>query len=132
MVGASSQNKEPPHPADVDWKRWGGPGRKDGHAVTQPALEAADYVLILTTLSEADGVEILARYRLRWQKIAFKRLKSLIQIDALRAFDSSANVSVGETARRRAGGYDPTQGLDFPLRISRPDGPPPPCGVFRK
>lgn len=53
-------------------------------------MEAADYVLILTTLSDAaaDAAEILELYRLRWQiDIAFKRLKSLIQIDELRAFD---------------------------------------------
>ena len=68
--------------------------RKDArdhrHTVSQATLEAADYVLILTTLPEAkaDAAEILELYRLRWQiEIAFKRLKSLIQIDELRAFD---------------------------------------------
>lgn len=64
--------------------------RNHGHTVSQATLDAADYVLILTTLSaaEADAAEILELYRLRWQiEIAFKRLKSLIHIDELRAFD---------------------------------------------
>ena len=64
--------------------------RNHGHTVSQATLDAADYVLILTTLdaAEADAAEILELYRLRWQiEIAFKRLKSLIHIDELRAFD---------------------------------------------
>lgn len=64
--------------------------RDHGYTVAQDTLEAADYVLILTTLTEtaADAAEILELYRLRWQiEIAFKRLKSLLHIDELRAFD---------------------------------------------
>ena len=64
--------------------------RNHGYTVAQETLEAADYVLILTTLTEtaADAAEILELYRLRWQiEIAFKRLKSLLHIDELRAFD---------------------------------------------
>ncbi len=64
--------------------------RDQGHTVSEATLEAADYVLILTTLPEtaADAAEILELYRLRWQiECAFKRLKSLIHIDELRAFD---------------------------------------------
>jgi len=64
--------------------------RDHGYTVAQETLEAADYVLVLTTLSEtaADAAEILELYRLRWQiEIAFKRLKSLLHIDELRAFD---------------------------------------------
>ena len=64
--------------------------RDHGYTVAKETLEAADYVLILTTLTEtaADAAEILELYRLRWQiEIAFKRLKSLLHIDELRAFD---------------------------------------------
>lgn len=64
--------------------------RDHGSTVAQETLEAAGYVLILTTLTEsaADAAEILELYRLRWQiEIAFKRLKSLLHIDELRAFD---------------------------------------------
>ncbi|PSR23894.1 MAG: hypothetical protein C7B45_01010 [Sulfobacillus acidophilus] len=63
--------------------------RDHGYTVAAETLEAADYVLILTTLTKtaADAAEILELYRLRWQiEIAFKRLKSLLHIDALRAF----------------------------------------------
>ena len=64
--------------------------RDHGYTVAQETLEAADYVLIVTTLSEAaaDAAEILELYRLRWQiAIAFKRLKSVLHIDEMRAFD---------------------------------------------
>ena len=53
-------------------------------------LEAADYVLILTTLPDtvASATDILALYRLRWQiECAFKRLKSVLYLDHLRVFD---------------------------------------------
>ena len=61
-----------------------------GHTVCAATLEAADYILILTTLPDAVAsvTEILALYRLRWQiECAFKRLKSLLHLDYLRAFD---------------------------------------------
>lgn len=64
--------------------------RRHGHTVARETLIAADYVFVLTTLTAtaADRTEILELYRLRWQiELAFKRLKSLIHIDALRAFD---------------------------------------------
>ena len=64
--------------------------RDHGYTVAQDTLEATGYVLILTTLTEtaAEAAEILELYRLRWQiEIAFKRLKSLLHIDELRAFD---------------------------------------------
>ncbi len=64
--------------------------RDHGYTVVHETFEAAEYVLILTTLSEeaADAAEILELYRLRWQiEMAFKRLKSLLHIDALRAFN---------------------------------------------
>lgn len=61
-----------------------------GYRVSDITLEAAQYVFILTTLPEADASaeDVLELYRLRWQiECAFKRLKTLIQIDHLRAFD---------------------------------------------
>ena len=61
-----------------------------GYTVSAATLEAADYVLILTTLSEAaaSAADILALYRLRWQiECAFKRLKSVLYLDHLRTFD---------------------------------------------
>ena len=64
--------------------------RKHGHTPTAATLEAADYVLVLTSLpgTAADAADILELYRLRWQiECAFKRLKSLLHLDAWRAFD---------------------------------------------
>jgi IS4 transposase len=51
-------------------------------------LEAAGYVLVLTTLIEVDAAAILELYRYRWQiELAFKRLKSLLQLGHLKKTD---------------------------------------------
>jgi Transposase DDE domain len=59
-------------------------------------LIAAGYIMIVTSLS-ADlfpAKEIAAIYRFRWQiELAFKRLKSLLHIDRLRAFDDDLALS---------------------------------------
>ena len=63
---------------------------KHGHTPTAATLEAADYVLGLTSLpgTAADAADILALYRWRWQiDCAVKRLKRLLPLDAWRAFD---------------------------------------------
>jgi hypothetical protein len=52
------------------------------------SLRAAEFIFVITDLSreEASAVQVLEFYRLRWQiEIAFKRLKSVLQIDELRA-----------------------------------------------
>ena len=55
----------------------------------QPAtLETAGYVFVLTSLERQDvgADDVLAMYRMRWQvELAFKRLKSLVELDALPA-----------------------------------------------
>ena len=64
--------------------------KRHGNTVSQATLEAADYVLLLTTLPEtaASAADILELYRLRWQiECAFKRIKSLLHFDQLRAFN---------------------------------------------
>jgi IS4 transposase len=51
------------------------------------SLIAAEYVVLATSLTKEEfpADEVLAVYRLRWQiELAFKRLKSLLHIDALR------------------------------------------------
>ena len=55
-------------------------------------LEAAEYVLIFTTLGEQVSAEqVLQLYRLRWQiELEFKRLKSLIQLCHLKKHDAQA------------------------------------------
>ena len=132
--------------------RWAGQirGTKDRPALTiriaamRKSPQAADYVLIMTTLTEAaaDAAEILAGYRLRWQiEIAFKRLKGLLHIDELRAFDPDLAQTYLLAKLLGAVLVDAirTQGPDFSppfgysrLRISRSKRYPPPCGVFPK
>jgi len=55
--------------------------QKGGHQITKETLDAADWVILVTSLSpEAfPTADILALYRLRWRiELAFKRLKSLV------------------------------------------------------
>jgi hypothetical protein len=57
--------------------------------ILQPqTLEAAGYVIVLTTLMEPAADTILELYRCRWQvELAFKRLKSLLQLGHLKKTD---------------------------------------------
>lgn len=62
-------------------------------AGTEEARKYAEYVLVFTTLSEADApaAEILQAYRLRWQvELAFKRLKSLVQMGHVPKYDEQS------------------------------------------
>jgi hypothetical protein len=61
--------------------------RKKGRTPSARSLEQAAYVLLVTTLPAAwDAAAVLALYRLRWQvELVFKRLKSLWQLDGVRA-----------------------------------------------
>ena len=55
--------------------------QKGGHQISQDTLAAADWMILVTSLSpEAfPSADILALYRLRWRiELAFKRLKSLV------------------------------------------------------
>lgn len=64
-----------------------------GRTQVQPhTLEAAEYVLIFTTLGPEIGAEqVMTLYRLRWQiELEFKRLKSLIQLGHLKKRDARA------------------------------------------
>jgi hypothetical protein len=53
------------------------------------SLKAAEYFYVLTDLPEAvPAIQVLELYRLRWQiELAFKKLKSLLHLDNLRAKD---------------------------------------------
>ena len=61
---------------------------KKGKRVTKQALEAAQYVVLFTTLPK-DLItvdQLFELYRMRWQiELVFKRLKSLLNIDGIRA-----------------------------------------------
>jgi len=64
--------------------------RKKGRRVSQRTLSSAKFTYLLTTLSDEDlpAVEVAELYRLRWQvELAFKRWKSLLGLDNLRAED---------------------------------------------
>lgn len=59
-----------------------------GRTLQPETLEAAGYVIVLTTLCEVEPVLILELYRYRWQiELAFKRLKSLLQLGHLKKTD---------------------------------------------
>lgn len=62
--------------------------KKKGHKVDPRSLEACEYFFVLTSLprDEFAADAVLSLYRLRWQiEIEFKRLKSLLHLDDLRA-----------------------------------------------
>ena len=64
-----------------------------GRQQVQPqTLEAAEYVLIFTTLGpDISAEQVMTLYRLRWQiELEFKRLKSLIQLGHLKKHDARA------------------------------------------
>jgi hypothetical protein len=60
------------------------------HAIDQRSLLAAGFVMVVSNLPDPvwSASDILALYRLRWQiELVFKRLKSLLHFDHLRAKD---------------------------------------------
>jgi hypothetical protein len=55
--------------------------QREGYQISQRTLAAADWVILVTSLTRADfaTADVLALYRLRWRiELGFKRLKSLI------------------------------------------------------
>jgi hypothetical protein len=64
--------------------------RRRGKGLDPHSLESAGYVFVLTSLpaDALSAMEVLELYRFRWQvELAFKRLKSLLQLSALPARD---------------------------------------------
>lgn len=62
--------------------------KKERHKLDERTLEAAGYLLLLTSVPEAQlGAErVLELYRTRWQvELKFKRMKSILELDALPA-----------------------------------------------
>jgi hypothetical protein len=61
---------------------------KKRREVKPETLEAAAYVIVLTTLTQPSAEVIMEFYRRRWQiELAFKRLKSLLQLGHLKKID---------------------------------------------
>ena len=65
---------------------------KKGRKVKHETLEAAEYVIVYTTLHHGfTGETVLEFYRSRWQvELAFKRLKSILGLGNLKKFDPEA------------------------------------------
>ena len=64
--------------------------RKWGDTPSDEALATAGCLMLITSLEAEDWAtdQVLALYRRRWQvELAFKRLKSLLDLERLRAFD---------------------------------------------
>lgn len=61
---------------------------KKGRNLQLDTLEAAGYIVVLTTLPDVPANQILEMYRHRWQiELAFKRLKSLLHLGHLKKTD---------------------------------------------
>ena len=61
---------------------------RKGRTLQPDTLEAAGYVVVLTTLSDVPADLILELYRYRWQiELVFKRLKSLLHLGHLKKTD---------------------------------------------
>lgn len=82
--------RKTPEQAEAEQKRLLKNAKKRGTKVDPRSLEAAKYVMLLTSLP-ADvfpACDVLAIYRFRWQiELAFKRMKSLAGLDELAAKD---------------------------------------------
>ncbi len=81
----------PPEAAARARQRVRAAARKKGRTPNEETLSAAGFVLLLTNLAEDDYAPrvCLAVYRLRWQvELLMKRLKSILDLDELRARDA--------------------------------------------
>jgi len=64
--------------------------RKKGHTLKRETIKAAGYIVVVTDLppEELNCIHVLELYRMRWQiELLFKRLKSILGFDRLRAKD---------------------------------------------
>jgi hypothetical protein len=80
--------RKDPDQAEAEQKRLLKDAKKRGKQPDPRSLEAAKYILLLTSLPAATfpPADILALYRFRWQiELAFKRFKSLAGLDLLPA-----------------------------------------------
>jgi hypothetical protein len=73
--------KKPPEACEVARRKARREAQKGRHQISEGTLEAADWVILVTSLSAVafSTDDILDLYRLRWRiELAFKRLKSLV------------------------------------------------------
>ena len=121
----------PPAQAAEARRRARAAAKKAGRQIQARTLALVGWVLIWTTLPPEvlPTATVMGLYRLRWQvELAIKRLKSLLNIDQLRARKSSALAElylhgkllyawVVEKRLRRRGGWDGNR-LDQPRRAT--------------
>jgi Transposase DDE domain len=65
--------------------------KRQGRSILPEGAEAANWLILLTTVPDenAEPHQLVALYRLRWQiELAFKRLKSILNIDEILAKDA--------------------------------------------
>jgi hypothetical protein len=77
--------KKPPEAAAEARRKARRAAQREGHTISKRTLEAADWVILVTSLTpeEFTTEDVLALYRLRWRiELGFKRLKSLIGLRA--------------------------------------------------
>jgi hypothetical protein len=82
--------KKPEHAAAASRRKARREAQREGYQLSKKGLAAADWVIIVTSLSREEfaTADILALYRLRWRiELAFKRLKSLIGLRGPPGFD---------------------------------------------
>lgn len=79
--------RKAPEQAQAEHKRLLKDAQKRGRKPDPRSLEAANYILLLTSLpADFSTADVLALYRFRWQiELAFKRMKSLAGLDELPA-----------------------------------------------
>ena len=73
--------RKPPEAAASARKTAARESQRGGHSLSPETLVAADWVILITSLAQADfpAQDVFTLYRLRWRiELAFKRLKSLI------------------------------------------------------
>jgi len=73
--------KKPPQAAAEARRKARRQAQRGGHQLSRQTLDAADWVIMVTSLAPEDfaTADVLALYRLRWRiELGFKRLKSLI------------------------------------------------------
>ena len=78
---ASGRHQEATEAAAAARRKARRDAQREGYQLSQQALAAADWVILVTSLPPADftTADVLALYRLRWRiELGFKRLKSLI------------------------------------------------------
>jgi hypothetical protein len=73
--------RKPQQAAEVARRKARREAQRGGHTVSKQTLDAADWVIMVTSLKPKDftTADVLGLYRLRWRiELGFKRLKSLI------------------------------------------------------